>query len=210
MKVGAFFVNLLMTRFLRTILIAVFIGCSLCTNAQTDSANKIQHGISFGLNQIPLNYFEAFNGNNFNAVYFGWHAGYFLEREKLNYRGGLNFNFFRNGWGNSIHQDIGIEFGVEAPLLNPSRKWIINPGLLMNVAGLRTHYSDRTYFDLWLMAGPNLCFGRKIGERWSITSETSLGIGYVYYSNGDEMVWYPEYQLHWWKFVGIGARYYFN
>ncbi len=189
------------------IVIAVLISASVF--GQRDSL-VLRHGVAFGFNRFPAFYFSPVN-SDLNRVYFGYHAGYFLELKNITLRGGVSFN----AWGNresqySRYNQIGLEIGVEKQLLRLDRTWQLNLGVNFYGGEL---WNYKPYYQKdrqWLMLGPNVLVGREVGSQWVIITETSIGWGYDMYTvNGKWTAYNNELQLYFWRFLSLGARYSF-
>ena len=181
---------------------------------RTDTVAHRQ-GILIGFNQFP-GYYVPWETHNINEVPWGYNCGYFREGNKLNIRCGVNGNIYkRKGSPKANEFDIGLEVGAEVRLLSCKRKWICNAGLIVyqgwhwsyvTVSPINSSVYLRNEWGL----GPDLLVGRRIKNRWILTTEYSISLGTAIYSrNGqryDEKI--PAYEL--WKWFGIGCRYYLN
>lgn len=193
----------------------IFLAMTQACYSQVPEKPSRRYGMAGGFNYFPALYFPT-PSRNFNSVLYGYHLGVFFQREKLNYRTGINVNHFIRKSSIKINEySIGYELGVEKPLLAQRRRWIFNVGLSL-------------YGGLWITTsvlqlgtvknlcrewgvGPVVMVGWKVDPRLTVLTEFSGSIGNYYksgfggpvYERGD-----PGYMI--WKFLGIGIRYYIN
>lgn len=174
---------------------------------------------------LPEKFKFALTGgtNNFPLIYggpYGLNLGSFLTSGKWIYRVGLNGNLYSTSHFRFSpppkyrYFGLGIEVGVEKPLLSESRKWLINPAVMFywgewtEQGFLSTGNIRNTTTNVGV--GPLLLIGRRINASWTVNVETSASIGkYVRRGEGGtyESV-SPDYRV--WKLFGLGVRYTFG
>ena len=195
------------------IILIILFGITDCF-AQVDEPVKPRYGIAAGFNYFPAVYFPT-RYKAINNVFYGYHVGGYAEFRHINLRTGLNINYYvvkRYGTSRIQHYTFGIEIGVEKPLLAKKRKWLINPGINFysgtwwTLSYFSPTNSYKTITKDWEI-GPTLLVGRKINDRWTITTESSVGWG-VYTRSSNGVVFERQFpSVFVWKFLGIGIRY---
>lgn len=197
-------------------------ACMMLVNWTTTSlgahsmdTSESRRGLMFGFNQFP-GYYIPWDSHNINEVPFGYNFGFFKEGRRINYRIGINGNGYRRKSPVRIMEyHCGFEVGAEFRILSSKRKWAVNIGLLLYKGWAWSyHYNSPTNSVKYLLdnwgVGPDLLIGRRVNNKWIITTEYSFSVGSaIYKSNG---VQYDEKKpaTHAWKWFGIGCRYYFN
>lgn len=170
---------------------------------------KYKMGLAAGTNMFPL----------FYGGPYGLNLGGFITTGKWIYRIGVNGNLYStNNFRFSPppkykYYGIGVELGVEKPLLSDSSKWLINPAILIyygrwtELGYLTSGNIRNTTTNIGI--GPLLLIGRRINAAWTVQLETSVSFGKsMREGDGIDETVYPEY--HFWKLFGLGVRYTFG
>ncbi len=201
----------------RTLVTLVFISIysSLFAQGRVIDTTQGRAGLMLGFNQFP-GYYIPWETHRINEVGYGYNFGYFFKGSKFNLRAGVNGNIFRSTSLNyKMEYTFGYEVGLELPLLSSKRKWLVTPGVLFYQGWWLTRRfvsstNSSTHLFKILGVGPNLMIGHRIGDRWIICSETSISIGAASYETNGVTYLREKPTLFWWKFIGMGVRYYLN
>lgn len=194
-----------------------FIISTTVTNvvARGLGADTIERRSAFILafNQFP-GYYIPWSTHAINEVQYGYNISYCLEKQKLNFRIGFNFNRYkRQSTIRITDSDLGFEGGVEVRILAKRRKWIVNMGLLMYKGwSWSCQYYSPQLTEKYLLdelgIGPIVVIGRKVKDRWVITTEYSVSIGAAFYERNNIRYDQKVPAVRNWKWFGIGFRHY--